>query len=237
MTGEIEDLARSLAPMLAGAVAARKEAIRLLGETIPLHIHERADAASCAIRETAAGVFIPGEEKRCVMLLVPVPDPCLTADNLSGIVLAAFLSRELLRRRTRFSYHTLFLPPGTEADLSRYQSETGAEPLCAVLIRECAGAGPWSFSVTEKGHGLFFLLGDVFTQFGVQAKHTPLETAREPERALVAAYPGLPTLTVRKESRARAPSQEPHCDADALSRTLLLYLGILERLEDEDVPL
>jgi hypothetical protein len=229
MTGEIEELARLLQPLLAGAAASRREAFRLLGGILPLRIREPEPGAGAKGDgpAPAASLFLPGDREKTVLLLAPVPDPCLAGDNLSGVLLTALLARELLRRRTRFSYQALFLPSGTEKSLPDLVRQ-GASPVCAAVIRQAAGAGPWSFACSERRHALFSLLPEVFTQFGLAPEHGLWLADSSPERVLPAAFSGMPAFALRKEA-----GDGRQVDADALSRTLLLHLGVLERLEDE----
>ena len=239
MTGEIEELSRLFLPMLSGTPASRREALRLLGNILPLHVHAEENPDS----EPATSLFIPGDTDKTVLLLAPVPKPCLAGNNLSGILLTAFLARELLRRRTRFSYLALLLPPGTENKLPELAAAHGGEMFAAAVIRETAGPGPWTFATHEPHHGLFFLLTDVFKRFDIAREHRPWRDGDSPERFLAEAFPDLPSFALRKEpEKARARSatlasalgaRRDHPDADALSRTLLLHLGVLERLEDD----
>ena len=54
--------------------------------------------------------FIPGEQEDEVLISTHVCHPALCNDNLSGIVVSAFLARQLGRQDLRYSYRFLYVP-------------------------------------------------------------------------------------------------------------------------------
>jgi aminopeptidase-like protein len=54
--------------------------------------------------------FIPGETADEVLISTHICHPSLANDNLSGIVVAAFLARELSSKKHRYSFRFLFIP-------------------------------------------------------------------------------------------------------------------------------
>jgi aminopeptidase-like protein len=87
-----------------------------------------------------------------VLISTHVCHPSLCDDNLSGVVVAAFLARHLSRYPRRYSYRFLFIPGtiGAIAWLSRNESRT---PLIRHgLVLRCLGnTGPLTYTKSRRG--------------------------------------------------------------------------------------
>lgn len=95
---------------------------------------------------------LPGETKDEVLLSTHVCHPALGNDNLSGIVVAAFLGRRLAERRRRLTYRLLFVPGtiGSIAWLAR--NESRASRIAHGLVLTCLGdAGAPTYKRSRRG--------------------------------------------------------------------------------------
>lgn len=96
--------------------------------------------------------FLPGTESNEVLVSCHVCHPSLANDNLSGIVVATFLARELRKRALRHSYRFLFIPGtiGAITWLARNQSRVARIKHGFVLT--CVG-DPGSFHYKKSRQG------------------------------------------------------------------------------------
>jgi aminopeptidase-like protein len=87
-----------------------------------------------------------------VLLSCHVCHPSLADDNLSGMVIAAFLARQLTQLRPRYSYRFLFIPGtiGSLTWLSRNPAAIGR--IRAGLVLTCLGDdGPFTYKRSRRG--------------------------------------------------------------------------------------
>lgn len=68
------------------------------------------DSTLAAGHLTYGEYFIPGETSEEVLISAHVCHPSLANDNLSGILVSAFLARHLQQKKQRYSYRFVFIP-------------------------------------------------------------------------------------------------------------------------------
>ena len=96
---------------------------------------------------------LPGEIEDEVLLSTHVCHPALCNDNLSGMVIAAFLGRLLAARRRRHSYRLLFVPGtiGSIAWLALNEAKLGR--IAHGLVLTCLGdPGPPTYKRSRRGN-------------------------------------------------------------------------------------
>ena len=76
------------------------------GENYEVFIDSSLEHGSLSIGE----ILIPGKSSKEHLVSTYICHPSMTNDNLSGMVLTAFLARELLRKRLNYSYRIIFVP-------------------------------------------------------------------------------------------------------------------------------
>ena len=98
--------------------------------------------------------YLPGTTKDEILFSAYVCHPSMANDNLSGVVLAAFLARELAAlQRRRYSYRFLFAPETIGALVWLSQNERHAKRVKHGLVMTCVGdAGAFTYkkSVIKK---------------------------------------------------------------------------------------
>jgi aminopeptidase-like protein len=87
--------------------------------------------------------YIPGESEEEVLISCHVCHPSLCNDNLSGIVVATYLAKELAKQQNRYSYRILFVP-GTIGSITWLSQNEDKVPnikhgLVATLLGDSAG--------------------------------------------------------------------------------------------------
>jgi aminopeptidase-like protein len=104
---------------------------------------------------TYGEIVLPGATDAEVLVSAHVCHPSLANDNLSGVVVAAALAAELLRRDLRHTYRFLFAPGtiGAIAWLARNVDSLGR--LRAGLVLSCLGdGGPFTYKRSRRGSAL-----------------------------------------------------------------------------------
>jgi aminopeptidase-like protein len=95
---------------------------------------------------------LPGESEDEILLSTHVCHPSLCNDNLSGLVIAAFLGRRLAARRRRHTYRILFVP-GTIGSITWLsQNEARLGRIAHGLVLTCLGdPGSLSYKRSRRG--------------------------------------------------------------------------------------
>lgn len=101
---------------------------------------------------TYGELVLPGELEDEVLISTHVCHPSLANDNLSGMLLAACLARELSRRPRRYTYRFLFLPAtiGSITWLALHREQ--AHRIKHGLVAACVGdPGPLHYKRSRRG--------------------------------------------------------------------------------------
>ena len=102
---------------------------------------------------TYGELLLPGELEDEVLISTHVCHPSLANDNLSGMLLAAFLARELAGRQRRYSYRFLFIP-GTIGSIT-WLALHAAQARCIKhgLVVACVGdPGSMHYKRSRRGN-------------------------------------------------------------------------------------
>jgi aminopeptidase-like protein len=182
---------------------------------------------------------IEGEDDREVLISTYVCHPSLANDNLSGIVVATMLARELLEHRPRYTYRFLFAP-GTIGPLAwLHQNRERLDRVVHGLTLACIGdGGPLTYKRSPRGDAeIDQAVETVLRDSGAPHRVLPWEPWGGDERQF-----GSPGFELPVGSLTRTPHGEfdgYHTSADDLGRirpeslsgTLNACLAIVEALE------
>lgn len=96
--------------------------------------------------------YVKGEKTEEVLISCHTCHPSLCNDNLSGIVLAAFLAKHLSQKSLRYSYRFLFIP-GTIGSISWLcQNESHVSKIKHGLVAACLGdTGKFTYKKSRQG--------------------------------------------------------------------------------------
>jgi aminopeptidase-like protein len=115
------------------------EALAARGEDCEYEVCIDARLAPGAL--TYGELVLPGESADEVLFSTHICHPSLANDNLSGMVLTAFLAHELAARPRRYTYRFLFIP-GTIGSITWLaQHEAQAQRIRHGLVVACVGDG------------------------------------------------------------------------------------------------
>lgn len=97
--------------------------------------------------------LLPGETDEEVLVSSHICHPSLGNDNLSGVVIAAFLGRHLAARPRRYTYRLLFAPGTIGAITWLALNESGLGRIAHGLVLTCLGdAGPLHYKKSRRGN-------------------------------------------------------------------------------------
>ena len=200
------------------------------------------DAAHTHGSLSVGELLIPGELPDEILLSTYCCHPALANDNLSGTVLTAFLARELLQRKNKYSYRVIFVPETIGAIAYCAENEAAMKAIDAGFVITCvAGKGPWGYKATfDEKHRVNRVVEETFAAFGLPVLRYPFDPHGSDERQYASPGFRINTASICKDKYYEY--QEYHCSldtlefagAEALSRSLTLYLAALERLEAEE---
>ncbi len=93
-----------------------------------------------------------GETDEEVLFTAHACHPSLCNDNLSGVVVAAFLAHLLARTQTRYTYRVLFLPGGIGSVVWMSRNQDILPRIRHGLVLSCIGdAAPFTYKKTRRG--------------------------------------------------------------------------------------
>jgi aminopeptidase-like protein len=188
---------------------------------------------------THGELLLKGELEDEVLISTHVCHPSLANDNLSGMVLAAFLARELSGRPRRYSYRFLFIP-GTIGSITWLAlHEAHVERIKHGLVVACVGdEGPMHYKRSRRGDAeIDRVVAHVLAESG--APHTLLDFSPYgyDERQYCSPGFNLPVGSLTRTPHGRYAQY--HTSADDLNlvrpqyirASLEMYLRVIETLE------
>ena len=189
---------------------------------------------------TYGELYLPGESTAEVLISCHSCHPSLANDNLSGMVVSAFLAKELTTRRRRYSYRFLFIPGTIGAITWLALNEERVANIKHGLVVACVGdAGCMHYKKSRQGD----------TEIDRATIHVLRHTGREfkvldfspygyDERQYCSPGFNLPVGSLTRTPHGRYP--EYHTSADnldfvrpeCLADSLDTYLAVIDVLEN-----
>ncbi len=168
--------------------------------------------------------------------------PSMVNDNLSGVVLATLLARELQRRGTRHMYRFVFVPETIGAIVYLHEHADAMRQLDGgFVITTVAGRGDIGYKPTFLGdHAIDRAVRLTFAERGVHAIDYPFDINGSDERQYSQPAWRIPVGTICKDKYFEYDEYHTSMDdltfatAEQLVVTLELYLGAIEKLEQDD---
>lgn len=183
--------------------------------------------------------FIPGETADEVLISTHVCHPSLANDNLSGIVVAAFLARELSMKKHRYSFRFLFIPGTIGAITWLSLNERRTKYIKHGLVASLLGRpGPFTYKKSRIGNADI----DHVVEQVLRLSHSQYEV-REftpygyDERQFCSPGFNLPVGCLTRVTWAEFPEYHTSGDnvdlvsADTLQESLDIYRKIVQMLE------
>ena len=183
---------------------------------------------------------IPGRTKREVLLSTYICHPSLANDNVSGMVVAAWLAKWLMEQDNRYTYRLLFLPEtiGSIYYLSQHMDHLRSQVVAGYVLTCLGDERGWSFLPSRAGNTLADRAAlHVLRRMGKGFQHYSFNDRGSDERQYCAPGVDLPVASVMRSKYHAYP--EYHTDADnldmisqqGLEDSLAVYRNIIRTIE------
>lgn len=185
--------------------------------------------------------LIKGKTKEEIVISAYICHPSMANDNLSGIVLAAFLARALSQRELNKSYRILFAPEtiGTIAFLSSYKKNI--KNIRGALVVTCvAGPGKMGYKETFLGNSsIDKAIVQTFKEKGIDYARYPFVPEGSDERQYSSPGLRIPAASIFKDKYHEYKEYHTSLDdlsfisAEYLLQTLDVYLSVIEKIDKD----
>jgi aminopeptidase-like protein len=188
---------------------------------------------------TYGELLVPGERQDEVLISAHCCHPSLANDNLSGIVTATELARDVLARKRRLSVRFLFAPATIGAIAWLARNEGATKRIKAGLVLTCLGdPGGFHYKRSRKGVAdVDRIVRKVFSDRAVPLTERPFSPSGYDERQFCSPGYDLPVGCYMRSPAGAFP--EYHTSADnldllspeRLAESLSILCDILEALD------
>lgn len=184
--------------------------------------------------------LLPGDSKQEILISCYICHPSMANDSLSGVLLTAFLARQLTRAKLRkWSYRFIFVPETIGAIAYCARNEAAMKAIDIGLVITTVG-GPGSFGYKqsfEQMHPINRIIESVLSETGKGFLTYPFDIHGSDERQYSSQGIGINAATICKDRYYEY--KEYHSSLDNLDFTngrqikdsLDIYLELIKRLE------
>lgn len=193
---------------------------------------------------TYGELLLPGQSKQEILLSCYICHPSMANDSLSGVLLTAFLARELLARTDRhYSYRIAFVPETIGAITYCARNETAMQQIDTGLVITTVG-GPGKFGYKQSfdsSHTINRLIEDVLGEAGVDYLTYPFDIHGSDERQYSSQCFRINTATLCRDRYYEYPQYHTSLDnpdfvtGKQIAETLTLYIRLINKLEDRRI--
>lgn len=150
---------------------------------------------------TIGEVLIPGEMKKEVLISTYFCHPSLANDNLSGVLLTAFLAKAMKEMKLNYSYRIVFVPEtiGAITYCSVNEDEMKAVDF-GLVVATVGGPGKLGYKQSfDSSHFLNNIVEDVFDELGEEYKVYPFTPDGSDERQYSSPAFRINVVTISKD--------------------------------------
>ncbi len=182
---------------------------------------------------------IPGRTDYEVLISSYLCHPSLANDNLSGVVLTAFLARALRQRDNLYSYRILFLPETIGAIAHAAHNQAALQRMdCGFVVTCTAGPGPFGYKAAfNPEHRINRAVEEAFAEKEIAPLRHPFDPHGSDERQYSSPGFRLNMVSICKDKYYEYPEYHTSLDnldfidTQALAQNLDIHLRALEILE------
>lgn len=188
-------------------------------------------------------LLIPGRSAREILVSTYLCHPSLANDNLSGVVLTAFLAAELARKPRNFSYRVLFLPETIGAIAYCALKSDAMRAIDAGFVVTCVG-GPGPFYTKQSWqpeHYLNRIAEEALRASGEPYVVHPFDIHGSDERQYSSPGFRINTVSIGRNRYYEYPEYHSSLDnldyvkAENIERSLDVHLRAIESLERQAI--
>ncbi len=189
---------------------------------------------------TYGELLIQGQSSREILISCYICHPAMANDSLSGVLLTAFLARELLAKRDRYySYRIVFVPETIGAVTYCALNESAMKRIdTALVITTVGGPGKFGYKRSfDASHVINRLIDEVLHETGEEYLIYPFDIHGSDERQYSSQGFSINTATICRDRYYEYPQYHTSLDnldfvtGRQISETLVLYRRLIEKLE------
>jgi aminopeptidase-like protein len=182
---------------------------------------------------------LPGRSAREILISTYLCHPSLANDNLSGVVMTAFLAQELARAPRELSYRVLFLPETIGAIAYCALNAEAMRAIDAGFVVTCVGGpGPFYYKQSwQQEHWLNGVAEDALRESGERFVVHPFDVHGSDERQYSAPGFRINVVSIGRNRYYEYPQYHSSLDnldyvkADHIERSLQVHLQAIAALE------
>lgn len=185
-------------------------------------------------------LLLPGQSKQEILLSCYICHPSMANDSLSGVLLTAFLARDLMgKTNRRYSYRIVFVPETIGAIAYCAQHEAIMKQIDTGLVITTVG-GPGKFGYKQsfaKDHAINRFIEEVFAEAGVDYITYPFDIHGSDERQYSSQGFGINVATICRDRYYEYPQYHSSLDdlefvnARQINEALTIYLRLIDKIE------
>tara|TARA_B100000686_G_C16806352_1_gene991068 strand:+ start:17317 stop:18615 length:1299 start_codon:yes stop_codon:yes gene_type:complete len=193
---------------------------------------------------TFGEILIPGKSKNEILISTYICHPSLANDNLSGLLMTAFLANELLMKsELKRSYRIIWIPETIGAIAYCAFNKKNMKKIDSGLVITCVG-GPGKFGYKksfDRNHSVNAVIETVFQEEGIQFKSYPFDIHGSDERQYSSQGFRINVASLTKDKYYEYPFYHSSLDnldyikAEYIDQSLRLHLKVLYKLDTEPI--
>ncbi len=188
---------------------------------------------------TVGELLIEGKSKKEYLISTYICHPSLANDNLSGVIMTAFLGKELQEIKNNFSYRIIFVPETIGAIAYCANNEKIMKKIKTGFVVSCVG-GPGKYGYKQsfnKEHWVNRFIEQTFHENRIQYRTYPFDIHGSDERQYASPGFRMNTPSICKDKYYEYEFYHTSLDnlnfinAETINDTLDFYLQIMEKLD------
>lgn len=188
---------------------------------------------------TVGELLVPGKSKKEYLLSSYICHPSMANDNLSGVVLAAFLAKELIARDLNFSYRIIFIPETIGAITYCATHKAELKAIDCGLVISCVG-GPGKFGYKQSFNSHHFInraIEETFKETNTEFVTYPFDIHGSDERQFSSPAFRINTASLCKDRYYEYEYYHTSLDdldfvkSDCIAQSLELYLAVVDKMD------
>ncbi|MFH1327848.1 MAG: DUF4910 domain-containing protein [Candidatus Bathyarchaeota archaeon] len=192
---------------------------------------------------TTGELIVPGKGKEEILISTYICHPSLANDNLSGMVMTAFLAKELLKRKLSFTCRIIFVPETIGAIAYCANNEEAMKTIDCGFVVCCVG-GPAKFGYKQSFNQEHFInraVEKIFRKNGLDFTTYPFDLNGSDERQYSSQGFRINTGSIVKDKYYEYDYYHTSFDnldfikAEYINDSLNLYLQVMEELDRRTV--
>lgn len=193
---------------------------------------------------TYGDMLIPGKSKQEILISCYICHPSMGNDSLSGVLLTAFLARQLLAASNlRYSYRIAFVPETIGAIAYCFENEHALKKIdCGLVITTVGGPGKYGYKQSvDPTHAINLLIEEVLNEAGQDFIKYPFDIHGSDERQYSSQGFRINMATISRDKYYEYPEYHSSLDnltlvtAEQIHDTLTIYRRLIEKFESRSI--